>query len=264
MFTKSIILAVALAQLAAADTLLLWLGNKCTGADEGYTSPLPLGSCIEFGQAQSYILDKDDGNTYNLYSGGGCNQYVGQVALSGTCLDVGNEATGIINIGPQSKKRWIRGANAIGELEAREPAPAPAASTNVKRSPNGVVIQKRVEGDTYQCPNVPSGADYFFVVQQESATHTETFGSEDNTIRNDFDSSFNSAYQNPSGQTLTLTMQQGVIQDIQSQDIDSLVSSLEDFRGGQSSPLRFVIGLYTGQINHPNAGLIGVFDWNGL
>jgi hypothetical protein len=127
-------------------------------------------------------------------------------------------------------------------------------------SPNGVPIQKRVEGDTYQCPNVPSGADYFLVVQSSSATDTETFGDEDNLIRNGFDSAFHAAYQNPSGQTtvssytplgggvdtvqVTLTMQQGVIQDIQDQDIDSLMSSLNDFRGSQSSPINFLVSLY--------------------
>ena len=126
---------------------------------------------------------------------------------------------------------------------------------------------------------MPSGADYFFVVQSSSATHTETFSDEDTHIRNDFDSAFHAAYQNPSGQTtvssytplggdipdvqVTLTMQQGVIQDIQDQDIDSLMSSLNQFRGDQSSPLNFLISLSTGRVGQPDAGIIATWHWNG-
>ncbi|KAJ7500932.1 hypothetical protein B0H11DRAFT_1908784 [Mycena galericulata] len=147
-------------------------------------------------------------------------------------------------------------------------------------SPNGVPIQKRLEGDTYQCPNVPSGAAYFFVVQSSSATDEETDPDEDSTIRNDFDSAFQSVYQNPSGQTtvssytplsagniedvqVTLTMQEGVIQDIQGQDIDYLMTSLNDFRGAQSSPINFLVSLYTGIVGHPGAGIIATWHWNG-
>jgi hypothetical protein len=108
MFSQLLILTGVFSRLAAADSLSLWLGTACNGADEGFTEPLPLGTCIEFDQAQSFILEKDDGNVYNLYSGGGCAQFVGEVALSGTCQAVGDSATGVINIGPQSSKRWIR------------------------------------------------------------------------------------------------------------------------------------------------------------
>jgi len=227
-------------------------------------------------------LDKDDGNVYNLYGGGGCAQFVGEVALSGTCQAVGDTATGIINIGPQSSKRWIRGANAPAERVSRATVDGSSVELSQRTvlSPNGVPIQKRVEGDTYQCPNVPSGAAYFFLVQSESATDEETNADEDTIIRNDFDAAFEAAYQNPSGQTtvssftpldagaiqdvqVTLTMQQGVIQDIQDQDIDSLMSSLNDFRGGQSSPINFLISLYTGIIGHPDAGIIATWQWNG-
>ncbi|KAJ7198105.1 hypothetical protein GGX14DRAFT_402126 [Mycena pura] len=107
MFSQLLLTSV-LSRLAVADNLSLWLGPACTGADEGYTDPLPLGKCIEFNQAQSFILKKDDGNVYNLYSGGGCAQYVGQVSLGGTCQDIGDTATAIMNIGPQDGKRWIR------------------------------------------------------------------------------------------------------------------------------------------------------------
>ena len=147
-------------------------------------------------------------------------------------------------------------------------------------SPKGVPILKRVEGATYQCPNVPSGAAYFFVVQSESATDEETNADEDTIIENDFNSQFQAAYQNPSGQTtvssftpldagaiqdvqVTLTMQEGIIQDIQGQDIDSLMSSLNDFRGGQSSPINFLVSLYSGIIGHPDAGIIATWRWNG-
>jgi hypothetical protein len=108
MFSQFLLLTGVLSRLAAADNLSLWLGTACTGADEGYTEPLPLGTCIEFNQAQSFILNKDDGNVYNLYGGGGCAQYVGQVSLGGTCQDIGDTATAIMNIGPQDSKRWIR------------------------------------------------------------------------------------------------------------------------------------------------------------
>ncbi|KAJ7926759.1 hypothetical protein B0H13DRAFT_1862004 [Mycena leptocephala] len=281
MFSQLLLLTGVLSRLAAADNLSLWLGTACTGADEGYTEPLPLGTCIEFNQAQSFILNKDDGNVYNLYGGGGCAQYVGQVSLGGTCQDIGDTATAIMNIGPQDSKRWIRGANALAERTARASVDGSSVELNKRTfvSPNGVTIQKRVEGDTYQCPNVPSGADYFFVVQSSSATDTETFGDEDTHIRNDFDSAFHAAYQNPSGQTtvssftplggdindvqVTLTMQQGVIQDIQDQDIDSLMSSLNDFRGGQSSPINFLVSLYTGIVGHPDAGIIATWRWDG-
>ncbi|KAJ7500906.1 hypothetical protein B0H11DRAFT_2225288 [Mycena galericulata] len=281
-FSQLLPLIGVLSRLAAADSLSLWLGTACNGADEGFIEPLPLGTCIKFDQAQSFILEKNDGNMYNLYSGDGCAQFVGEVALSGTCQAVGDSATAVMNIGPQSSKRWIRGATAPGERVARVAFDGSSAELNQRTvlSPNGVQIQKRLEGDTYQCPNVPSGAAYFFVVQSESATDEETNPDEDTIVRNDFDSAFQAAYQNPSGQTtvssftpldagniqdvqVTLTMQEGVIQDIQGQDIDSLMSSLNDFRGGQSSPINLLVSLYTGIVGHPDAGIIATWHWNG-
>ncbi|KAF6750044.1 hypothetical protein DFP72DRAFT_1072658 [Ephemerocybe angulata] len=239
----------------------------CTNAQQGTTSPLPLGSCIEFGQAQSYILDKDEGSVYNLYSGGGCAQYVGQVSLSGVCLAVGDDATGIMNIGPQDKRRWIRGTSPFGKRTAR-----------AQRARNETALGRRVEGDTYVCP-IPSGAEYFFVLQTSSATHQDTFADEDALIRNDFLSAFNAAYQNPSGQTqvsaitplggdiedvqMTLNMNQGVIQDIQVQDIENLTNGLFDFRDQQADPINFLVSIYTGRPDHPDAGPIAEFHWNG-
>ncbi|KAF6742456.1 hypothetical protein DFP72DRAFT_1081923 [Ephemerocybe angulata] len=226
MFSKLLLITGVAAQLVAADRISTWLSDMCTNANMGTTDPLPIGTCIEFGQAQSYILTKDPGNLYNLYSGGGCAHYVGQVSLSSRCLAVGDDATAIMNIGPQNGRRWIRGANPLGK---NEPA-----------------LEKRVEGDTYQCPNIPSAADYFFVVQRSSAVHGDTFADEDSHIRNDFLSAFNAAYQNPSGQNrvssytplgggvedvqMTLSMNQGVIHDISPVDIENLTNSLFDFR----------------------------------
>ncbi|KAJ7262120.1 hypothetical protein C8J57DRAFT_1513901 [Mycena rebaudengoi] len=282
MFSQLLLLTGVLSRLAAADNLSLWLGPGCHGADEGYTEPLPLKTCIEFNQVQSFILNKDDGNVYNLYGGGGCLQYVGQVSLGGTCQDVGDTATAIMNIGPKDGKRWIRGANPLAERTARASVDGWPIELSKRAvvSPNDVTIQKRVEGDTYQCPNVPSGAAYFFAVQSSSAAHTETFADENTLIRNNFDRDFHAVYQNPSGQTtvssytplggididdvqVTLTMQQGVVQDIQDQDIDSLMSSLNYFRSRQSNPVNFLVSLYTGVIGHPHAGIIATWRWNG-
>ncbi|KAJ7159029.1 hypothetical protein C8R43DRAFT_1234135 [Mycena crocata] len=269
MFTQLLVLSGIAARLAAADSISAWLSDMCTNALQFKTSPLPLGECIEFGQAQSYILDKDDGNVYNLYGGGGCAQYVGQVSFAQGCLKVGPEATAIMNIGPQDSKRWIRGANAIGERVARSPRPK-----------NGTSLIPRVEGDTFQCPNIPSGTPYFFVVQSSSATHADTFADEETHIRNDFVAAFNAAYQNPSGQTqvtsftplggtdiedvqMTLDMDQGVIQDIQVQDIENLTNGLFAFRDAQADPVNFLVSIYTGFPDHPDAGLIGQLHWNG-
>ncbi|KAF6751829.1 hypothetical protein DFP72DRAFT_850344 [Ephemerocybe angulata] len=265
MFSKLLLITGLTAHLAAADRLSTWLSDMCTNANMGTTDPLPLGRCIEFGQAQSYILKKDPGNVYNLFQGGGCSQYVGQVSLSGRCLAVGDRATGIMNIGPQDAKRQIRGANTLGRRE--------------KRKRNEPALEKRVEGDTYQCPNIPSGADYFFVVQRSSAVHGDTFADEDSHVRNDFVSAFNAAYQNPSGQNqvssytplggevedvqMTLTMNQGVIHDISPVDIENLTNSLFDFRDRQGDPLNFLVSVYTGRVDHPGAGPIAEFHWNG-
>lgn len=152
----------------------------------------------------------------------------------------------------------------------------------MKRSPrpkNETVLIKRVEGDTYQCPNIPSGADYFFVVQSSSAAHEDTFSDEETHIRNDFVASFNAAYQNPSGQTevtsytplggniedvqMTLTMNQGVIQDIHPIDIENLTNGLFAFRDAQNDPVNFLVSIYTGRVDHPDAGPIAEFHWNG-
>ncbi|KAF8207464.1 hypothetical protein K438DRAFT_1962387 [Mycena galopus ATCC 62051] len=240
MISQLLVLTGVFSRLAAADNLSLWLGTACTGADEGYTD----------------------------------------LSRSGPAADA--RTTAIMNFGPQDSKRWIRGANALAEPAAGASVDGSSAQPSKRAvvSRNGVTIHKRVEGDTYQCPNVPSGAAYFFVVQSSSATDTETFGGDEDTqIRNDFDAAFNAEYQNPSGQTsvssytplggdiddvqVTLTMQQGVIQDIPVQDIDSLMSSLNDFRGAQSSPINFLVSLYTGVIGHPDAGLIAAWNWNG-
>ncbi|KAJ6484310.1 hypothetical protein DFH09DRAFT_1459944 [Mycena vulgaris] len=268
MLTQLLLLTGVFSRLAAADSLSLYLGTACNGADEGFTSPLPLGTCIEFNQAQSFILNTDDGNVCNLYGDGGCAQFVGEVALKA----VGDTATALMNIGPQSSKRWIRGATAPAERVARAAFDGSSVELSQRTvlSPNGVSIQKRVEGATYRCPNVPSGAAYFFVVQSESTTDEKTNQDEDTTI----------PYQNPSGQTtvssftpldarairdvqVTLTMQQGVIQDIQGQDIDTLMSSLNDFRDGQSGPINFLVSLYTCIIGHADAGIIANWQWNG-
>ncbi|KAJ7262126.1 hypothetical protein C8J57DRAFT_1513904 [Mycena rebaudengoi] len=231
MFSQLLLLTGVLSRLAAADNLSLWLGPGRHGADEGYTEPLPLGTCIEFNQAQSFILNKDDGNVYNLYGGGECSH----------------------------------GANPLAERTAR----ASVDGWPIELSKRAVV-QKRVVGDTYQCPNVPSGAAYFFVVQSSSSAHAETFSDEDTHIRNDFDSAFHAAYTPLGGIDIedvqvTLTMQQGVIQDIQDQDIDSLMRSLNDFRAGQSrlSPVNFLVSLYTGVIGHRDAGIIATWRWDG-
>ncbi|KAJ3534357.1 hypothetical protein NMY22_g6962 [Coprinellus aureogranulatus] len=272
MLSQLLVLTAITTQLVAADGIHMWLSDMCTNANMGSVSPMPLGSCIEFGQAQSYILEKDAGVTYNLYGGGGCSQYVGQVSVGGICSAVGDRATGIMNIGRQDRKRWIRGANnLLGKRAARSGL----------RSRNATAIEfvKRVEGDAYQCPNIPSGAEYFFVVQSSSAAHEETFADEERAIRNDFVGAFNAAYQNPSGQTrvssftplgggipdvqMTLDMNQGVIQDIHPIDVENLTNALFDFRDAQGDPVNFLVSIYTGRIDHPDAGPIGEFRFDG-
>lgn len=242
---------------AAADRLSLYLSQHCTNANLGVTSPLPLGSCIEFGQAQSYILTKDTNDVYNLYSGGGCGNYEGQVSLSKTCLQVGDGITGLMNIGPQSSKLRIRGSTLPMELQAME---------------------KRVDGDTYQCPN--TRAPYFFVVQSSSAVHEELPDlATQSRVRNDFLTQFNNAYQTHSSQDeirsftryggeyihdvyLTLDMEQGVASDFRPQDMIGLTDSLLYFRDLQRSPIRFMVSIYSGYVNGAH-GLLGDFRFDG-
>ncbi|KAJ7893212.1 hypothetical protein B0H13DRAFT_1886461 [Mycena leptocephala] len=90
----------------------------------------------------SFILNKDDGNVYNLHGGGGCAQYVGQVSLGGICQDVGDTATAIMNIGHQDSRRWIRGANALAERTAHASVDGSSVELNKRTSvsPNGATI----------------------------------------------------------------------------------------------------------------------------
>jgi hypothetical protein len=113
MFAKtSFIVSTVLASFAAADLISLYVGEACRSANLGRWEPIPLGKCIDISQASSYVFEKDDKNFYNIYSGGGCHQYEGQVEFSG-CLTKGEGQTGILNIGPQDKKRWIRCATLV-------------------------------------------------------------------------------------------------------------------------------------------------------
>lgn len=140
-------------------------------------------------------------------------------------------------------------------------------------------MEKRVDGDTYQCPNVPLGADYFFAVSHSGAKD-ETVGKRDETIiRNDFVSVYDAAKQNPSGQTtlssftpyhgesthdmgMTLGMEQGVIQDFHPIDMESLTADLMTFRDQQRSPIHFLVPIYSGRVNNVG-GLVATFRWNG-
>jgi hypothetical protein len=249
---------------AAADRLSLYLGDHCNNANQGNYEPVELGSCIEFNQAQSYILEKDDGVTYNLYSGGACAQYEGQVTLSGECLAKGDDITGIINIGNQGR-RMIRGAT---------------RDTPSKATPSNGTVTILTDGDTYQCPNIPSGAAYFLLVQSSSATEEEVPSGDEQTMQNDFLAGFNAAYQNPSGQTqvstftpydgdnfddvqITLDMQQGVITEFQPQDMAAIVADMFTFRDQQAFPVNFLVSIYTGIPNNPDSGLIASLFFQG-
>ncbi|KAF8913305.1 hypothetical protein CPB85DRAFT_571739 [Mucidula mucida] len=267
MLTKSFIALGLLAGRAVGDAIHLYLGANCNGEQLGTTSPLLPGTCIDFGQAQSYILEEDDGITYNLYSGDGCSQYVGQTSFSG-CMGVGPDATHIVNEGKQAKRSFL-------------PRTIPGRGVPPKASPymsrRGVPILKRVEGDTYQCPNT-SGA-YFFVVQQTSAVHGEdgaTSFDEEQQIESDWTAAFNRVYNANNGGTTVnsesagsqgeylhaqLTVTEGVIHDIHPEDADPLITALNDFRDQQNNPFTFVVGVYTGVVGHPDAGLIGNFRW---
>jgi hypothetical protein len=260
MFTKYFV-TLAFATLAVADSLSLYLGPNCNGADEGGYNPIPLGECIAFGQSQSYIIEEDAGVTYNLYSGEGCSQYVGQTSFSG-CMPVG-EATHVVNEGKQKRAPTIRG---------RRPMAARSPPSDISR--RGVKVQKRVVGDSYQCPNT-NGA-YFFVVQQSSATTEEIDASAEVQIEGTFASAFNQVYNANNGGTevnsetagpqgedirVQLTVTEGVIHNIHPNDADPLITALNDFRDQQRFPVEFTVGLYTGVIGHPDAGLIGNFRW---
>ncbi|KAF6753869.1 hypothetical protein DFP72DRAFT_848798 [Ephemerocybe angulata] len=62
---------------------------------------------------------------------------------------------------------------------------------------------------------------------------------------------------------MTVSMNQGVIHDISPVDIENLTNSLFDFRDRQGDPLNFLVSIYTGRIDHPGAGPIAEFHWNG-
>lgn len=249
------------ASSVVADELHLYLGEGCRNSNLGTYKPVERGLCIEFDQAQSYILEKDEGVTYNLYSGGGCSQYEGQVSVSGTCLGVGTDTTGIINIGKQDK-RAIRGAT-------RDTLPK-------------TIFRKQVDGDAWQCPNIPSNTPYYFVVQSSSAVYEEIAQRDEEIMARNFMADYNAAYQNPSGQTqvstynpydsenisdpqITLEMTNGVIQDFQDQDMEALMTDLFRFRDLQRSPVRFVVQIFSGRLDLPDipGGVMGTFEFNG-
>ncbi|OAL06696.1 hypothetical protein IQ06DRAFT_2735 [Phaeosphaeriaceae sp. SRC1lsM3a] len=254
----SLNLLLLAASSVVADELHLYLGEGCRNAQLGTYAPVEEGLCIKFDQAQSYILEKDDGVTYNLYSGGGCGQYEGQVSLSGKCLGVGTDITGLINIGKQDR-RMIRGAT-------RESIPK-------------AVVTKRVDGDTMQCSSL---TPYYFVVQSSAAVHEEIPSGDERTMQNNFMADFNAAYQNPSGQTevstynpydsdniedpqITLDMVSGVIQDFQPQDMEDITRDLFTFRDQQRSPVNFIVQIFSGRLDLPDipGGLLATFNFNG-
>jgi hypothetical protein len=138
-----------LASSVAADRLHLYRSDGCRNAKLGDYTPLEPGDCIQFDQARSYILEKDEGITYNLYSGGGCGTYEGQASVSTVCLNVGLDITGIMSIGRQDGSS-IRGA------------------TRPKNTVPTTLEKKQVDGDAWQCPNIPSNSPYFFVVLSSS------------------------------------------------------------------------------------------------
>ncbi|KAK4498635.1 hypothetical protein PRZ48_009145 [Zasmidium cellare] len=267
---SSVILTAMAASIVSADKLSLYLGGNCNNAILDSVSPLDPGSCIEIGQGQSYVLTKDDDIVYNIYSGGRCSQYEGQITLSGGCSPGGEGITGLMCIGAQSAKRSTN-------IDESKRAASEKRKAKLQRA--RIDVEKRVDGDTYQCPNIPSGADYFFVVTTSSAVEEQVGGGDEQTMENDFMAQFNAAYQNPSGQTsvssytpytgddiddvtISLNMEQGVIQDIQPQDMESLTDSLMTFRDQQRAPINFLVSLYTGRVDNVG-GLIANFRWNG-
>ncbi|KAH7401931.1 hypothetical protein DE146DRAFT_754538 [Phaeosphaeria sp. MPI-PUGE-AT-0046c] len=255
----SLYLVLLAASSVVADELHLYLGEGCRNANLGTHAPVERGSCIEFGQAESYILEKDEGVTYNLYSGGGCSQYEGQVSVSGTCLGVGSDITGLINIGKQDR-RMIRGATL--------------------KTVSKAIMKKQVDGDAWQCPS--SGTPYYFVAQSSSAVYEEIPGGDEQTMARNFMSEFTAAYQNPSGQTevsnwtvynglniedplITLDMTNGVIQDFQDRDMEGLVTDFFTFRDMQRSPANFVVQIFSGRLDLPDVpgGLLATFTFWG-
>jgi hypothetical protein len=84
---------------ASADQLNLYRSEGCRYGGLGVYSPVELSNCVHFDQARSYNLQNNDGDVYNLHSGGGCGQYEGQVTLSGSCLGVRDDVTSIVNVG---------------------------------------------------------------------------------------------------------------------------------------------------------------------
>lgn len=144
-------------------------------------------------------------------------------------------------------------------------------------SRRGVPIIKRVQGDTYQCPNT-NGA-YFFVATQLSAVNGDqgaTTLDEEHQIESDFTTAFNRVYNANNGGTevdsesagnqgehihAVLTMTEGVVHDIHPDDADPLITALNDFRDHQNNPLGFTVSIYTGVVGHPDAGPIGTFRW---
>jgi hypothetical protein len=253
MHSPALLLIALAASHAAADQLNLYLGDGCNNSGLGVFSPVELGDCIHFDQARSYILQKNDGDVYNLYSGGGCHQYEGQVTLSGSCSPVGGDITGIMNIGQQDR-RMIRGATRQSQ-------------------PKG--MSKRVDGDTYQCPNVP----YFFVVTSSSAVQEEIGNEDEQDMRADFMAQFQAAYEGQSGQTeissyspyngeniddvtITLDMDRGVAQDFQPWEMYDLTTDLLEFRDRQRSPVNFLVALYSGRVDGDN-GFLGTFEFRG-
>jgi hypothetical protein len=237
--------AVLTTPFVAADQLSLYLGVGCRSAGLGSYKPVPAGECIDVLQAQSYILQKDNGYTYNLYSSRDCSGLEGDVTLSG-CSSVG-EIRSIKKV-PNKKRSQIRGTT------------SPLSSKN---SPEDLFV--RDNGDTYQCPNVP----YFLMVTTSSSVTEELFSRDEQTMRNDFMSAFSTAYQNPSGQTsvssstpydgeniedpaIQLRMVSGVIQDFQEREMEEIMRDLFIFRDRQRFPANFGVDIYTGIPDGPH------------
>lgn len=106
-----------------------------------------------------------------------------------------------------------------------------------------------------------------FVVTSSSAVEERVGARDECIVTNDFMAQFNAAYRNPGGQTniysetpykgesirdigVSLDMQQGAIQDIQPQDMESLTADLMEFRYQQRSPINFFVALYTGRMDN--------------
>ncbi|KAI5357244.1 hypothetical protein Slin14017_G122530 [Septoria linicola] len=274
MLGKLLTASSALASIVAADSLSTYQGSACHGANQALVSPLGLGECIPFGSVGSYILTKDDGNTYNLFSGENCDQYEGQVALSGICTtldaDAPSRATHVMNVGPQSKKRASVKPKAIKKIRGTNPAFPRRDDVTFSRS--GFPILKRVDGDVYQCPNTP----YFFVVTSSSAVKVETTIDEDTQIESTFDAAFARAYEQggqttvqsesvgDQGETIRITLEftQGTANFIAPEEADPLINGFNEFRDNQQSPGEFFVSIFTGTPDHPdNTGAFATFQW---